>query len=134
MNILDTSALIAVIDKEPDYLVYAATMANADTCVASSVTLQEASIVMLGRRGPAGVLDLRSLLAAVEATIVPFTVEDNNAATDAYVRFGKGRSTRANVNMCDCIAYALAQSRDAALLYKGADFGHTDIRSALAPD
>jgi ribonuclease VapC len=30
--------------------------------------------------------------------------------------------------MGDCFAYALAKTLDAPLLFKGDDFGHTDIR------
>ncbi len=34
--------------------------------------------------------------------------------------------------MGDCAAYALATSLDLPLLFKGNDFGHTDVRPALA--
>jgi len=33
--------------------------------------------------------------------------------------------------MGDCFAYALAKGLNAPLLFKGADFAHTDTRSAL---
>jgi ribonuclease VapC len=38
---------------------------------------------------------------------------------------------RARLNFGDCFSYALAIERNDTLLYKGDDFGHTDVRSAL---
>lgn len=131
MIVVDTSALIAVLDREPDYVRYAAAMQTAKACLLSAVTVYEASVVMLARRGSAGVEDLRSLLAAINAEILPFTDVDGVIATAAYVRFGKGRQTAASLNICDCAAYGLAQSRGLPLLYKGDDFTHTDIPSCL---
>ena len=42
-------------------------------------------------------------------------------------RFG----TSGRLNFGDCFAYALAIERDEPLLFKGDDFSHTDVRSAL---
>lgn len=131
MIVVDTSALIAVLDKEPDHVMYAAAMHDAEACIISALTVYEASIVMLGKRGPAGIDDLRSLLASVEAQIVPFEDADGVAATAAYVEFGKGRQNKASLNLCDCAAYGLAKTRGLPLLYKGDDFIHTDIKSCL---
>ena len=50
-------------------------------------------------------------------------------ATQAYAEFGKGRHPAA-LNMGDCFAYACAKANRAALLFKGDDFGKTDIRVA----
>jgi ribonuclease VapC len=43
---------------------------------------------------------------------------------------------KAGLNFGDCFAYALAKTAGEALLFKGNDFGHTDITPALpaAPD
>lgn len=131
MIVIDASALIAVLDEEPDHVTFAAAMHDAESCVISALTVYEASIVMLGRRGPAGIDDLRSLLASIEAEIIPFADTDGIIATAAYVEFGKGRQTKASLNLCDCAAYGLAKSRGAPLLYKGDDFVHTDIASCL---
>jgi len=48
----------------------------------------------------------------------------------AWRRYGKGRH-RAQLNMGDCFAYALAKQTGEPLLYKGKDFGHTDIIPAI---
>ena len=52
-------------------------------------------------------------------------------AADAFLRYGKGRGHRAQLNFGDCLSYAVAKQLDAPLLYKGDDFIHTDIKSAL---
>ncbi len=58
------------------------------------------------------------------------TLDQARIARAAYQDFGKGRH-RAGLNFGDCLAYALARALDQPLLYKGRDFRHTDIRSAL---
>ena len=40
---------------------------------------------------------------------------------------GKGRHP-AKLNYGDCMAYAVAMHHDVPVLFKGADFGHTDVK------
>jgi ribonuclease VapC len=47
-------------------------------------------------------------------------------AIEAYRNFGKGRHP-AGLNIGDCFAYALAKATGEPLLFKGDDFGRTDI-------
>jgi ribonuclease VapC len=58
------------------------------------------------------------------------TLEQGRIARAAYRDFGKVRH-RAGLNFGDCFAYALARILDQPLLYKGRDFNHTDLQSAL---
>ena len=51
----------------------------------------------------------------------------------AYRDFGRGSGHPARLNFGDCFAYALAIESNQPLLYKGDDFRHTDVRSALGP-
>ena len=71
-----------------------------------------------------------ALLALGAVSVVPATHAHARAALDAWRRFGKGRHP-ARLNMGDCFAHALAREAGAPLLFKGDDFSHTDIRSAL---
>ena len=48
----------------------------------------------------------------------------------AYAEFGKGIHP-AGLNFGDCFAYALAKHTGHPLLFKGHDFIHTDIKSAV---
>jgi ribonuclease VapC len=49
----------------------------------------------------------------------------------AFDRYGKGIASKARLNLSDCAAYALAKSIKRPLLFKGNNFGHTDVESAL---
>lgn len=64
-------------------------------------------------------------------SLVAFTPEMYAVAADTFDRYGKGRGHRAQLNFGDCLAYVVAKVQNVPLLYKGADFGRTDIRPAL---
>ncbi|WP_455475343.1 type II toxin-antitoxin system VapC family toxin [Bartonella sp. B17] len=51
-------------------------------------------------------------------------------AISAYQVYGKGTGHKANLNMGDCFSYACCKVLDAALLFKGNDFIHTDVKCA----
>jgi ribonuclease VapC len=72
------------------------------------------------RHGRAAVETFRQFLADVEISIVPFDLTQARAAAAAFDRYGKGLDSKARPNVCDCTAYAL--------LFKGDDFTHTDLR------
>jgi ribonuclease VapC len=97
----------------------------------SAVTLLGARMVTRGRYGDAGQAALESLLETMEAEIVPFDDAQADLAYEAFATYGKGIHPTARLNLCDCVAYALAKSRSAPLLYKGSDFRSTDIASVI---
>ncbi len=66
-------------------------------------------------------------------TIVPHDLPLTDAAFEAFRRYGKGRGHPAQLNIIDCLVYALARARGLPLLFKGNDFTHTDITPALGP-
>ena len=72
---------------------------------------------------------LDELLLDIGAEIVDFTAAHVDAATDAFLRYGKGRHPAA-LNYGDCMAYAIARVAGCPLLYKGEDFARTDVRRA----
>ena len=61
---------------------------------------------------------------------MPFDADQARAAQAAYMRYGKGIDPAARLNLCDCVAYALAKHLTVPLLYKGSDFAATDIVTA----
>ena len=81
---------------------------------------------MQARRGDDGARDLDLLLAKSKVGIVPFTARQAETARKAFRRYGRGRHS-AKLNFGDCFAYALAKDASAPLLFKGDDFGHTDV-------
>jgi ribonuclease VapC len=124
--VVDTSALIAILLGEPERDRFVHLLAEADDPLISTATFVEASIVMLAKTGPDGVGDLDDLLAAAAVRCVAVDATQAQIARDAFERFGKGRSS-AGLNYGDCFSYALAAATNRALLFKGDDFGHTDI-------
>ena len=74
------------------------------------------------------------LLDHLDLKVMPFDALQLDIAQDAYKRFGRGSGHSAGLNMGDCYSYALAKSLDMPLLFKGEDFIHTDIMSALKND
>ena len=130
--ILDSSALVAILFKEPEAERLAATIRDTDTTAIAAPTLLETAIVAEGRTLPGMAEKLDALLGAIRPEIVPFTAEHVSLARDAWRRYGKGRH-KAGLNLGDCFAYALAKERGQALLFKGDDFAATDIEPAIKP-
>jgi ribonuclease VapC len=128
--VVDTSALVSILWREPNAERYDRALADASIRLLSAVTRVELSFVIEGRKHEAGRADLERLLDAGDFEVVSVTPEQAFIAIDAFRRFGKGRH-RAALNIGDCFAYALAKATDQALLFKGDDFVHTDIRPAL---
>lgn len=128
--VIDTSALCAILFKEPERDALADAIGEDVVRLVSTPTAFEAAIVLLARKGPAGVRELDLLLHAIGCDIVGFGADHVLLARDAYRRFGKGRHP-AGLNLGDCCSYALARSSGEALLFKGDDFTRTDV--VLAP-
>jgi len=128
--VIDSSAVIAVLFDEDDRLRYSMAIGAATVRLLSAVTRVELTCVVEGRRREEGRRRLDRFLALTSADIVGVTPEHAMIAIDAFRRFGKGRH-RAALNIGDCFAYALAFATDEPLLFKGDDFIHTDIKSAL---
>jgi len=74
---------------------------------------------------------LDELILDSEIVIEPVTVAQARIARQAYRDYGKGSGHAANLNFGDCFTYALARDKREPVLYKGDDFVHTDLRSAL---
>jgi ribonuclease VapC len=128
--VVDTSALVAVLSREPDAERFGQALAAAPLRLLSAVTRVELSFVIEGRKREAGRADLELLLHEGAFEVVSVTLQQAQIAIDAFRRFGKGRH-RAGLNIGDCFSYALAIATAHPLLFKGDDFVHTDIRSAL---
>jgi ribonuclease VapC len=129
--VIDTSAIVAVLFGEADAARFETAMVHADRCLISAATRVELSCVVEGRKGNAGRADLDAFLKLLAPEIVALTDIQADIAVDAFRRFGKGRH-KAGLNIGDCFAYALARHAGEPLLFKGSDFGLTDIVSALA--
>jgi ribonuclease VapC len=131
MIVVDTSALIAILESEPDAARYADAIAEAEPPLVSAATIVEAGVVMLCRHGAAGLRKLNTLVQMTGIETESVTAQHAQLALDAYASYGKGRKSAAGLNYGDCFSYALAKATGMPLLFKGRDFSKTDIRSAL---
>ena len=125
--IVDTSALIAIVRQESDAPSYAAAIEASPVNRISAATFLEVSIVIDRARDPLVSRRLDELLAEGRFVIEPVSEAQARIAREAYRDFGKGSGHRAGLNFGDCFAYALARELNEPLLFKGDDFGHTDI-------
>jgi len=132
--ILDSSALIAILAAEPDADRFKRYIDDDADASISAATVHEAFCVATGERFPNGVARLARMFELINPTIVAFDAEQLIASREAFVRFGRGSGHPAKLNMGDCFSYALARTRKLPLLFKGDDFIHTDIESALRPE
>lgn len=124
--IVDTSALLAIPQDEPERRRFNEAIEMADARRLSAATFVEASIVVEARFGAEGQRALGRLIEISGMEIVPVDVEQARAAREAYVRFGKGRHA-AGLDFGDCFSYALASVLREPLLFKGDDFERTDV-------
>jgi ribonuclease VapC len=124
--IIDTSALLAILFDEPDGPALLRRIAEAPIRLMSSANAVEAWIVADRHANPAKGLALDALLETLGVDIVPVTIQHARLARTAYHTYGKGRHP-AGLNFGDCFAYALAKATDLPLLFKGDDFGQTDV-------
>ncbi len=128
--IVDSSALLAVLNREPNADLFQDAILTASPCRMSVANMLEASIVVEGRGGAEAGRELDAFLELAEIEPVPVTVEHLEEARRAWRRFGKGRHPAA-LNFGDCFAYALAHAIGEPLLYKGNDFARTDVAAAV---
>ena len=124
--VLDTSALVGILQNEPEADALLASIESADQRYVSAASVVEAGIVLQARFGDHGERELDLLLQRAEVEIVPLTPDHADMARQAFRRFGKGRHP-AGLDFGDCFAYALAVALDARLLFTGGDFARTDV-------
>ncbi|MCC0006131.1 MAG: type II toxin-antitoxin system VapC family toxin [Methylobacteriaceae bacterium] len=129
--IVDTSALVAILRSEPDAEALAEVMRGAETRRLSAASFVELAAVIDRPHDPVASRKLDLLLERIEAIIEPVTVEQAKIAREAYRDFGRGSGHPAQLNFGDCFAYALAKALNEPLLFKGADFAHTDVKRAF---
>jgi ribonuclease VapC len=129
---LDSSALIAIVRNEVDAQQFLdALMGN--PCIIGAPTRLETYIVLRAHGSEAEQQELVRPLAHATLRVVPFTELHAGTASEAFRKYGKGQGHPAQLNFGDCMTYAVAKLASAPLLYKGGDFAHTDILSALTP-
>ncbi|MFM7346588.1 MAG: type II toxin-antitoxin system VapC family toxin [Tagaea sp.] len=131
---VDSSALVALLAKEPDGPRVAAAIERADVRLTTPLVRLETAMVLstlLNVAPAAADAAITSVLDEAKIDVVPIDDGLARAAVAAFARYGKGRGHPARLNLADCLIYAAAKQADAPLLYVGGDFRRTDVASAL---
>ncbi len=127
--VVDSSALLSIVLAEDDAASFAERLAEPGRKVISAATLLEAAIAAERRGGLEARDRLDRLVTRIEPELVAFDATHLGWARDVFRRFGKGRHAAA-LNLGDCMAYATSRQAVLPLLFKGDDFGQTDIERA----
>jgi ribonuclease VapC len=126
MIVLDSSVLVGIIKGEADVEGLLDLLA-VEECAIGAPTLVEARAwcsINLARRSSRW---LEHFVDARRGVVVPFSREMADAASSAFAKFGRASGHPARLNFGDCMAYAVATVMRAPLLFKGGDFGSTDV-------
>ena len=124
--VIDTSALVAILQDEPERRAFNEAIEAAESCAMSVASLVETSMIIESRYGPDGTRSLDLYISKAQIKLVSVDADQAYTARDAFRNYGKGRH-RAGLNFGDCFSYALAKALDEPLLFKGTDFTLTDI-------
>jgi len=124
--ITDTSAIMAIMQKEPEGMAFQGALTDAR----EAVTPVGPSIVADSRVGTGIWPRVVALLRGAEVEVVRLTAEHAALAREGWRRHGRGRHP-AGLNLGDCFACAMAESLDQPLLFKGDDFARTDVKAAI---
>lgn len=127
--VFDTSALIAILLGEAEAASMVRAMARDEVRLVGAATFVEAAAVMHAKKGPGGGVALDALLERGDIRVVELSVAAARLARLAYTRWGKGVGDPAVLNYGDCLAYGVAMAQVEPLLFKGDDFGHTDVEA-----
>jgi ribonuclease VapC len=107
--IVDSSAIVAILLKEPGYERLRDRLAAAQEVRIAAPTATESSLVLSARLGLAGKTLLARFLQEAEIEVVELTADHWTVAADAFIAYGKGRH-RAALNFGDCLTYAIIQA------------------------
>jgi ribonuclease VapC len=124
--IIDSSAILAVIGREPGYERIVHQLAASPGTRIGAPTQLETGMVLTARFGSRGKTALARFLQENSVKTVGFEEAHASVALDAYSRFGQGRHPAA-VNFGDCCTYAVAFLTGERLLCVGDDFARTDL-------
>lgn len=141
--LLDASALVAILDNEPDAARLGSKIQNHDGKLYYTSLVVFETVISLARKKKIETLGehaptppellstieeyVTGFLSALGAVEVPVEVGTYKLALDAARKFGRATGHPAKLNFGDCFAYAAAKAIEAPLLFVGNDFDKTDV-------
>ncbi len=133
MIVVDASAIVAILSREPEFAALIAALEQADGAATSPIAICEAALGLRRKRHCSvaeAEADVMEFLSLARVEVVAIEPSAAHGALDAFARYGTGTQHPAQLNLGDCFAYAQAKSSRAALLFKGDDFSMTDLEAA----
>ena len=127
--VIDTSAIVAMLRNEPEALRLERALVADPARLVPATCVLEARMVLVSRRGEHALAEIDLWLGTIEATTIPANSDLVDLATQAWLRYGKGRHSAA-LNFADCLSYAQSKRAKEPLLFIGNDFSQTDIEAA----
>ena len=124
--ILDSSAVVAIVCREPGHLALLEKIIAADTLGMGAPTVFEAAMVLTIKLRQDGLSVVNEFLRESGTQVISFTDQHASIAFGAYLRYGKGRH-KAALNFGDCFSYSVAKVSRQPLLFAGQDFVKTDV-------
>ncbi len=119
MIVIDTSALIAILNYEPERTAFYDVIAAADRRLVGAVTYQEAGQVLISKRGVNGLYDLEDFLALIKAEIIPHDVSLAAMSLEAFRRYGKGIDPKGTVELLRLRGLRARQGDERAAVIQG---------------
>ena len=127
MMIVDASVPLAIYKGEAGAAAFEDAIAR-EPFILASITLTEIGMRVRTLTGSADRMRAYvSWFHSRAAEVIPIDAALAEAANDAFDRYGKGTGHQAKLNFGDCLVYAAAKARGLPLLFKGDDFGRTDV-------
>jgi ribonuclease VapC len=127
---VDTSAVLAVLLREPSCDVVLERLCGATQPAVAAPTHTEFLLVALVKLGETGKQRAQEFLERQAILSVTWDQELADASAAAFQRFGRGRHP-SGLNFGDCFSYAIAERLRDPLLFVGNDFNQTDLKPAL---
>jgi ribonuclease VapC len=126
--VLHCSAKVAILWGEPESARFVQAVGVAPVLQMSVATRLEPHLVLAFQpRAVSGAVLSRDQTGCI---LEPVTEAQLALAIMAFDRFGKGRHP-AGLTFGDCFSYALSRTMSEPLLFKGNEFGRTDVTRAL---
>ena len=123
--LIDTSVLLAIYNKEAGYEELLRFISKSERRWLSVASYVEFALVAKNSAW----IDKVIQLSGIE--LVDLSKRAAEEAVKGFFRYGKGMKNRAQLNFGDCLVYGTAKAAGVNLLFKGQDFSHTDIPSAI---
>jgi ribonuclease VapC len=131
--VIDASALVSILAEESDADGLLSCLERHRTRSMSTISVWEAACAVASWKGCIrqegfAIVDEFIRSAAIAPVAPDMTIA--GLAVAAAERYGRGAGRPGILNLGDCFSYATAKHLGAALLFKGDDFGCTDIEAA----